>query len=328
LRARGGRGRAGHREDGGAGESEPPHAARRTRGRRNAPGRVRVGISGYAYPRWRGAFYPADLPARGWLAYAARTFDSIEINATFYRMATPAAFRRWVEETPSDCRLAVKGSRFITHNLKLARAETALANFYASGVLELGRKTGPFLWQLPPRLRFDAERVTRFLELLPRDSAEAEALARGHDDRVREPCLRAAARVRYRHAFEVRHPSFLQPAFYEMLRAHGCALVVADSAGVHPYSEEVTAPFVYVRLHGSRELYVSGYEDAEITVWARRIRTWAVGLGLDVYAYFDNDAKVHAPRDALRLADALRRLGIGTGRGTGRRRGPGAAGRS
>jgi uncharacterized protein YecE (DUF72 family) len=140
--------------------------------------------------------------------------------------------------------------------------------------------------------------------------------------------VRAADHVAYRHAFEIRHPSFLDPAFTALLREHGAALVVADTAGVHPYAEEVTAPFVYVRLHGSRELYVSGYEDDEIAAWARRIRGWAAGRGLDVYAYFDNDAKVHAPHDALRLARALRRLGIRAGRGGPGGRGAGPRGRA
>ena len=294
------------------------------RPRAAAPGNVLVGISGYAYPGWRGAFYPPNLPYRAGLAHASRIFDSIELNGTFYSLKSPDVYRRWHAETPDGFVFAVKGSRFITHNLKLARAETALANFYASGVLALGRKTGPFLWQLPERLRFDASRVRAFLELLPRSSEEAAALARGHDARVKRGALvEAAERVRYRHAFEVRHPSYLTAEFYDLLRTHGCAFVIADTAGVFPYAEEVTADFVYVRLHGSRELYVSGYEDAELDTWARRIRRWmrtpparagrgsrdgarARVRGLDVYVYFDNDARVHAPVDAQRLMARLR----------------------
>jgi uncharacterized protein YecE (DUF72 family) len=264
--------------------------------------RVLVGISGYDYPRWAGDFYPDDLPRREWLRYAGRAFDSIELNGTFYSLKSPVVFERWVEETPPRFVFAVKGSRFITHNLKLRRAEGALANFYASGVLALGRKTGPFLWQLPASYGFDAARIDGFLKMLPRTSADAEAIARGHDHRLKRGALvQAAARVRYRHALEVRHPSYFHPEFYALLRRHRCAFVVADTAGKFGYAEEVTAPFVYVRLHGSRQLYASGYTPAELDAWASRIRAWTAD-GRDVYVYFDNDARGHAPHDARALA--------------------------
>jgi uncharacterized protein YecE (DUF72 family) len=272
-----------------------------------------IGISGYDYKRWRAAFYPAELPAREWLAYASRTFDSIELNGTFYSLKSPAVFARWVDESPArDFVFAVKGSRFITHNLKLARAEGALANFWASGVLALGRKTGPFLWQLPGTFRFDAERVSRFLDLLPRDSTEGEALARGHDDRLRRGALvEAAARVRYRHALEVRHDSYFHPEFFDLLRSRDIGYVIADTAGKFAYAEEVTSDFVYVRLHGSRELYVSGYTDEELDGWAHKAQGWLRGddgIPRDVYVYFDNDADVHAPHDAMRLAARVKQL--------------------
>ncbi len=265
-----------------------------------------VGISGYDYPRWRDRFYPAGLPRRRWLEFASRTFDSIELNGTFYSLKSPEVFRRWAAEVPDDDFVfAVKGSRFITHDLKLRRAEIALGNFYASGILALGNKTGPFLWQLPATYGFDAERLDEFMRMLPRDSAEGETVACRHDARLRRGALtKSAARVRYRHAFEVRHPSYFTSDFYDLLREHRCAFVVADTAGRFGYAEEVTADFVYVRLHGSQELYVSGYTDDELDAWARRIRRWR-RRGLDVYTYFDNDAKVHAPNDALRLADRL-----------------------
>ena len=268
--------------------------------------RAYVGISGYDYKGWRGRFYPNDIPARRWLHHASRTFDSIELNGTFYSLKSPAVFRRWAEEAPDEGFVyAVKGGRFITHNLKLRNAEAALGNFYASGVLALGRKTGPFLWQLPGTYRFDPERLEGFVRQLPRSSAEGEAVARAHDHRLRRGALVAAAeRVEYRHAFEVRHPSYFTPEFYDLLRSHGCAFVVADTAGRYPYAEEVTTGFVYVRLHGSQELYVSGYTDAELDAWARRVKRWRRG-GRDVYVYFDNDAKVHAPFDALRLRERL-----------------------
>jgi uncharacterized protein YecE (DUF72 family) len=218
-------------------------------------------------------------------------------------------FARWAEEVPKrGFVFAVKGGRFITHNLKLRNCEHALGNFYASGVLALGAKTGPFLWQLPASYRFDAERLDQFMRMLPRDAIEAEAVARQHDHRLRRGALLDAVdgrRVPYRHAFEVRHPSYFCDEFYDVLRSHQCALVFADTAGKFDYAEVVTTDFVYVRLHGSTELYVSGYADDELDDWARRIKRWRGRQRRDAYIYFDNDAKVHAPHDALRLADRL-----------------------
>jgi uncharacterized protein YecE (DUF72 family) len=266
-------------------------------------GRTFIGISGYDYRGWGGRFYPEDLPRKRWLAHASRLFNSIELNGTFYSLKNPDVFRRWTEETPPrGFVFAIKGSRFITHNLKLRRAEGALANFYASGILALGRKTGPFLWQLPDSYKFDAERIETFLKLLPRSSRDAEALARQHDARLRRGALvKAAAAVRYRHAFEVRHPSYFVPEFFALLRRHHIAYVIADTAGKWTLSEEVTARFVYVRLHGSRVLYGSDYTEEELAAWAARIRRWT-GEGRDVYVYFDNDQHAYAPHDALDLA--------------------------
>jgi len=271
--------------------------------------RTWIGISGYDYKPWRGRFYPQDLPARRWLEYASRAFDSVELNGTFYSLKSPDVFRRWVGEVEAvaspEFVFAVKGGRFITHNLKLRNAESSLGNFFASGVLALGRRTGPFLWQLPATYRFDAERLDGFLRLLPRDSVEGEGVASWHDERLRRGALmEAAARVPYRHAFEVRHPSYFHEEFYALLREYGVAWVVADTAGKFPYAEEVTADFVYVRLHGSTQLYTSGYSDAELDDWAAKIAHWHAA-GCDVYAYFDNDAKVHAPWDAIRLRERL-----------------------
>jgi uncharacterized protein YecE (DUF72 family) len=268
-------------------------------------GRVLVGISGYDYPEWRAIFYPTGLPRAAWLGYAAARFDSIELNGTFYSLKTPAAFERWATAVPEDFVYAVKGSGFITHRLRLKEPERALANFYASGVLALGRRTGPFLWQLPPRLRLDLLRIERFLALLPRDTVEAERLARRHDARLPSRArLRAAHPCRYRHAFEVRDESFVTPAFFALLRSHGDALVVSDTGGRYPLVEESTADFMYVRLHGPRELYASGYTPSELDGWARRVRQWRE-RGLDVYVYFDNDVLGHAPFDAMKLREAL-----------------------
>jgi uncharacterized protein YecE (DUF72 family) len=270
-------------------------------------GKAFIGISGYDYKPWRGRFYPDGLPTRKWLEFASRKYNSIELNGTFYSLKSPAVFERWVQEVPDDGFVfAVKGGRFITHNLKLRNAERAMGNFFASGVLALGRKTGPFLWQLPATYKFDAERMDTFMRSLPRTSRQAEAVALQHDERLRRGALvEATARVTYRHAFEVRHPSYFCEEFYAILREHECAFVIADTAGKFPYAEEVTTDFVYVRLHGSQQLYVSGYTDEELDDWARKLELWR-REGRDVYVYFDNDAKVHAPFDATRLTARLR----------------------
>jgi uncharacterized protein YecE (DUF72 family) len=231
------------------------------------------------------------------------------LNGTFYSLKSPAVFARWAEAAPEKGFVfAIKGGRFITHNLKLRNCERALGNFFASGVLALADKTGPFLWQLPATYGFEPERLEAFIRKLPRDSIAAEAVARLHDDRLKHGALVDAAggkRVEYRHAFEVRHSSYFCDEFYDVLRAHNCALVLADTAGRFGYAEELTADYVYVRLHGSTELYVSGYADTELADWASRIMAWRGPSRRDVYVYFDNDAKVHAPHDALRLAERL-----------------------
>ena len=283
-------------------------------------GIVRIGISGWRYEPWRGVFYPNDLPQRDELAYASRRFPTIEINGSFYSLQRPEYYASWHDETPPDFVFSVKGPRFVTHMLKLRNAELALANFFASGVANLRDKLGPFLWQLPPMFGFDADRLERFFDLLPRDTDQAGALARRRNEKVR-----GRARLAYginrplRHAVEVRHPSFVDPAFVALLRKHRIALVVADTAGKWPLVEDITADFVYMRLHGDKKLYVSGYTPTALTRWAERILRWSKGSepadarrivaaappprrARDVYCYFDNDAKVKAPRDAQRLA--------------------------
>jgi len=271
-------------------------------GEQAVPGQVLIGVSGYNYLGWRGLYYPPGLPPRRFLEHISRRLPSVELNATFYSLQSPACFARWVEQTPPEYVFAVKGSRFITHNLKLGRPDLALANFYASGVLALGRKTGPFLWQLPPLLRFNPERVEAFIDALPRTTAEAERLAARHDPSLlkRGALAEAAGRCRYRHAFEVRHPTWMDPAFFALLRRRHCGFVIADTAGKFPYSEEITADFVYVRLHGSQVLYGSSYTDDELDRWTDRVEGWA-RQGLDVYVYFDNDQHAYAPLDATRL---------------------------
>jgi uncharacterized protein YecE (DUF72 family) len=264
-----------------------------------------VGTSGWRYPPWRGAFYPPGLAQRRELAYLSERVSSIEINGSFYSLQRPESFRSWAADTPDDFLFAVKGGRFITHLKQLRDVETPLANFFASGVLALGAKLGPLLWQLPPRMRFDRDRIESFLALLPRSTAAAAKLAAEHDERLDGRALTETDADRpLRHALEVRHESFRDPTLPGLLREHDVALVVADSAGTWPYFCEVTASFVYVRLHGADELYASGYTPDALDSWAAKVRSWCAD-GLDTYVYFDNDAKVHAPRDAIALRARL-----------------------
>ncbi len=188
---------------------------------------------------------------------------------------------------------------------KLADVETPLANFFASGVLALGPKLGPMLWQLPPTLGFDADRLAAFFDLLPRTTEQAAVLAKKHDDRVGDDAVTEAEADRpVRHALEVRHASFVDAGLPDLLREHDIGLVVADTAGKWPLLREVTSDFVYVRLHGDTELYASGYDADALDRWAASVREWT-DAGADVYVYFDNDMKVRAPYDALALSERL-----------------------
>jgi uncharacterized protein YecE (DUF72 family) len=269
-------------------------------------GEVRIGTSGWLYPPWRGVFYPPKLPHRRELEYLSSKLNSVEINGTFYSLQRPTSFQRWYEQTPTDFTFAVKGARFITHMKKLAGVETPLANFFASGLLALREKLGPILWQLPPNLGFDADRLTAFFAQLPRSTGEAAWLARRHDERLNDRSITVTDADRpIRHALEVRHKTFEVPAFVDLLRKHAISLVVADTAGRWPLMRDVTADLVYVRLHGDVELYTSGYTDEALDKWAAEIRSWT-DAGLDVQVHFDNDVKVHAPYDAIHLAERLR----------------------
>jgi uncharacterized protein YecE (DUF72 family) len=282
---------------------------------------IRVGISGWRYRGWRGRFYPKGLPQRCELDHASRRMGSIEINGTFYSLQRASSFWRWREETPDDFVFAVKGSRFVTHMKKIRDVETPLANFFASGLLALGPKLGPILWQFPPNFAFDPERIEKFFRFVPRRQKEAAALAREHDARVKDPCVEAEGNWPVRHAIEIRHKSFVTPQFPALLRKLDVALVVADAVE-WPYLEDVTGPFVYCRLHGSKELYASGYGPKALDGWAERVRAWSRGgearhdhcaspkkprkrKSRDVYVYFDNDAKVRAPVDAISLMKRL-----------------------
>ena len=268
-------------------------------------GSVRIGISGWRYTAWRGTFYPPGLVQRRELEYAASRMNSVELNGSFYSLQRPASYLSWRQQTPDGFVFAVKGARFVTHMKKLRDVETPLANFFASGVLALGDKLGPLLWQLPPVLGYDPERLETFFALLPRTTTAAASLAAGHDDRLTDRSWTTTDADRpLRHALEVRHQSFVTPAFCDLLRAHDIGLVVADTAGKWPLMEDLTSGFVYVRLHGDTELYVSGYSPESLDAWAAKVVAWA-RAGLDVYVYFDNDAKVHAPFDAISLGERV-----------------------
>ncbi|TCK69732.1 DUF72 domain-containing protein [Acidipila rosea] len=289
-------------------------------------GRVRIGISGWTYKPWRGVFYPEKLRQKDELAYAAKTFPSVEINGTFYSLQRPSSYKLWATKTPPGFEFAVKGSRYITHLKRLHQIEAALANFFASGVLALGDRLGPFLWQFPPNFKFDPEEFEAFLELLPRDTDAAVRLGSKHEDWLKDRIfLEPEKKRKLRHAIEIRHASFATPDFIKMLRRHKTALVCSDAVG-WPRLMDVTADFVYCRLHGAEELYASGYDDAALDVWAARVAAWARGQELhedagrvsqipapkrksrDVYVYFDNDAKVRAPFDARALIEKVDRL--------------------
>jgi uncharacterized protein YecE (DUF72 family) len=265
---------------------------------------IRIGTSGWVYPPWRGVFYPRGLAQRRELEYISRQVNSVEINGSFYSLQRPTSYESWAAQTPDDFVFAVKGGRFITHMKRLRDVETPLANFFASGVLALRHKLGPILWQLPGNFRFDAGLMADFFAQLPRTTTAAAGLAKKHDSRLdgRE-WTKPGRRGPLLHAIEVRNPSFRTPEFIDLLGEHNIALVVADTAGKFPYFDDVTADFVYIRLHGDVELYASGYSDEALDKWADKVRGWH-DRG-DVYVYFDNDMKVKAPGDAMGLAARL-----------------------
>jgi uncharacterized protein YecE (DUF72 family) len=272
-----------------------------------AVGVVRIGISGWRYASWRGTFYPRGLRQKDELTYAASLFRSIELNGTFYSLRRPENFAAWAGQTPPDFVFSIKAPRYITHMLRLRGMAAPLANFLASGLFELGPKLGPILWQFPPGFSFDPPRVKAFLALLPHDTHTAAAIARHHDRKMEgRTSLEPGPNRPMRHAMEIRNQSFVTPRFLDMLRAHDVALVCADTVE-WPRLFDLTADFCYCRLHGSQELYASGYDHAALDDWADRVAAWA-HTGRDVHVYFDNDAKVRAPVDALGLERRVRAL--------------------
>ncbi|ANY87137.1 MULTISPECIES: DUF72 domain-containing protein [Pseudomonas] len=284
---------------------------------------IRIGISGWRYGPWRKDFYPKGLRQDDELAFASRAVNSIEINGSFYALQTPQRYCTWRDQTPEGFIFSVKAPRYITHVRRLKEIEEPLANFFASGPLLLGDKLGPVLWQFPPSMQYDQARFAQFLEQLPHDRAGARDCAKHCAERLRDNGgTEIDGNAPLRHAVEIRHPSFVCEGFVKLLRAHNVALVVADSAGKWPYVEDVTADFIYMRLHGDVELYSSGYTARALRRWKTRIQAWSQGsqpddaeliiqraprkrAARDIYCYFDNDQKVHAPYDARRLLEKL-----------------------
>lgn len=260
---------------------------------------IRVGIGGWTFEPWRGAFYPQGLKHAEELSFASRAVTTIEINGTFYRTQSAASFAKWREETPEDFVFSVKGHRAIVNSRKLAETGERIAWFMQSGLLELGEKLGPLLWQLGPYKRFEAEDIGGFLGLLQQ----------------------ASNGRRLMHVLEVRHESFLVPAFIDLLRAHNVAVVFADSDD-YPAIGDVTADFVYARLQRTQEAHETGYAPADIGRWAKTAREWEKGgtpkdlpcyggkaaprKKRPVFVYMISGAKVRAPAAALALLDALR----------------------
>jgi uncharacterized protein YecE (DUF72 family) len=282
---------------------------------------VEVGVSGWTYKGWRGNFYPTKLPHKKELEFASHQLPTIEINGTFYSLQKPSSYQQWYQSTPADFIFSVKANRYITHVKKLNDIEIPMANFFASGVLALKEKLGPLLWQFPPSMSFDPDKFEKFLKLLPMNTNDAIHLGKKAEISKERQYLKVKEHFRLRHAVEIRNNSFLNPWFIELLREHNVAIVFADTAGRWPYMEDITADFIYVRLHGDEELYVSGYDAATLDLWSKRIKLWKAGsepkdkltmtddpithIPRDVFVYFDNDAKVRAPVDAQGLIQRL-----------------------
>lgn len=264
------------------------------------PGRIRVGIGGWTYEPWRGVFFPPGLPQAREMEFAVNAMTAIEVNGTYYGLQKPATFASWAKAAPDGFVFTLKGSRYCTNRKVLAEAGDAVARFCGQGLTELGPKLGPILWQMAPTKRFDPDDFTAFLALLP---ARQDGIA-------------------LRHAVEVRHESFRDPAFVAMLRAFRVAAVFADSEK-YPALADVTADFVYARLESAREAEPTGYSAQELDHWAEVARGWAAGEsppGLpcaaaeqpaktprDVFVFMINGAKVRAPAAALALIERVGR---------------------
>lgn len=265
------------------------------------PGRIFVGVGGWTFEPWRGAFYPDGLPKAKELAYMAERLTAIEINGTFYRGQKPETFRKWAGEAPDGFRFPLKASRYTTSRRVLAEGAESIAKFWDTKPTGMGDKLGPILWQLPATKRFDKDDIAAFLKLLP------------------------AARdgVTLRHVIEAGHESFADPAFIELLREANAQVtqVVLDDPD-HPTLADVTADFVYLRLERSRDEVETGYPADELDAWAKRLRTYAAGgvpddmptlagtkpdgKPRDVFCFFISGAKVRNPAAAMALIERVK----------------------
>jgi uncharacterized protein YecE (DUF72 family) len=268
-------------------------------GSATAKDNVHVGIGGWTFAPWRGVFYPKGLPHAKELTYAAEHLTSIEINGTFYRTQTPATFRKWASEVPDGFVFSVKGHQRVTHRRELKDAGESIEHFLNSGVLELGDRLGPLLWQFPPFKKFDAADFGSFLELLPRDF-------QGH---------------RLRHVVEVRHASFCVPEFVELLRKFETPVVFSEHAK-YPAIADVAGDFLYLRLQKGDDAIPTAYPEDAIADWAGRIRKWLSGdapadlphVGTarskikprDIFVYFIHEGKVRAPAAAMALIEKMK----------------------
>ncbi len=265
---------------------------------------IRVGFSGWTYPPWRGDFYPKGLVQKKELEFASRKVNSLEINGTFHSLQKPESFQKWYAETPDDFCFSVKAPQYITHIRRLKGIEEPLANFFASGVLALKEKLGPILWQFPPNVMLKDDRFDKFFELLPVDFKSAAKLAKNHGEKMEgRAWFEVKKNHSIRHAFEFRHPSFLNPDFQKRLKQCNCAMVFAHAGEKSPLTEQPTADFIYARMHGQGEEYKKGYPQKVIQEWASKVEFWSQSR--DVYVYFSTDQKECSPFDAMSLVQAL-----------------------
>ena len=236
---------------------------------------ILIGTSGFSYRHWLQKFYPLDIEQSGRLSYYAKFFNTVELNVSFYRLPSENAFKKWYDNTPSDFKFALKGSRYITHTKKLFSSENSLKLFFERAKI-LGEKLSAVLWQFPQNFESNPERLKDFLKILQK--------------------------YKCRHAFEFRHESWVSDEIYDILRKYNAALVITDSP-IFPKVEARTADFSYIRFHGGKELYLSEYSQKELDVWAEKISKWRERG--DVYAYFNNDANAYAVKNALELKKLL-----------------------
>jgi uncharacterized protein YecE (DUF72 family) len=263
---------------------------------------IRVGLSGWSYPHWRDTFYPQGLPQGEWLPYVTDLFPTVEVNRTFYSLLRPENYRQWASQVHDGFTFAIKGSRYITHLKGLREIEIPLANFFASGVLELNGHLDTVLWQLPARAKVTSRTVVDFISLLPSTIEEAARLARRHDERVPRFQSPPASMSAIRHALEIRNPDLLDPELLTAARSRNVALA-RSHASRWPLVDVDTADFAYIRLHGPGRLYASRYGPEHLDEWEDRIVS--IADERDVAVYFDNDGNGYAPRDALELMERL-----------------------